>query len=119
MKTLHPRDVEHLKALEHLRLGEHVDGIKLYRQLRRIEKRARDLALKQCNVGISDEMLDHQHELIHNAVAKVLGKLPKGFFINGDPRGCALKLEPKSVNLTLHEDWGGYQILAPEFEYEC
>ena len=42
------------------------------------------------------------------------GKLPKGFFVNLDPRGYALKLEPGSVPYPLHEDWGRYQILAPE-----
>ena len=43
----------------------------------------------------------------------VLGGLPPGFFVNGDPRGYALKLEPGSVPFPLHEDWGRYQILAP------
>lgn len=51
---------------------------------------------------------------IRDKVEKVFGYLPEGFFVNGDPRGYALKLETGSVPYRLHEDWGRYQILAPE-----
>jgi hypothetical protein len=54
-------------------------------------------------------------------VSKALGKLPPGFFVNRDPRGYALKIDPDNKLGTLlikdaglHTDWGGYGILSPE-----
>lgn len=39
-------------------------------------------------------------------------------FFNGDPRGYALKIEDSWMrshpDAKLHQDWGGYGILAPE-----
>lgn len=39
-------------------------------------------------------------------------------FLNGDPRGYALKIESdwmrERLKLRLHTDWGGYGILAPD-----
>lgn len=58
-------------------------------------------------------------------VARVLGGLPAGFFINQDPRGYALKIrtprsDPKRQDVTecpgLCTDWGGYGILAAEID---
>ena len=40
-------------------------------------------------------------------------------FLNGDPRGYALKIRDEYVrahDLAIHRDWGGYGILAPEIE---
>jgi hypothetical protein len=42
------------------------------------------------------------------------GKLPQGFFINGDPRGYSLKIDGAAVPQGLETDWGQYGILAPE-----
>lgn len=46
-----------------------------------------------------------------------------GFFINGDPRGYALKIDNENSGgkklidaVKLHTDWGGYGILSPEIE---
>jgi hypothetical protein len=42
-------------------------------------------------------------------------------FLNGDARGYALKIQDDYVrdnNLDIHKDWGGYGILAPEFDGE-
>jgi len=39
-------------------------------------------------------------------------------FINGDPRGYALKINDKYVRenqLRIYSDMGGYGIIAPEF----
>jgi hypothetical protein len=39
-------------------------------------------------------------------------------FINRDPRGYALKIDDawmRETNAALHTDWGGYGIIAPEF----
>jgi hypothetical protein len=40
-------------------------------------------------------------------------------FINYDARGYTLKIKDdyvKANNLTIYQDWGGYGILAPEFD---
>jgi hypothetical protein len=52
-------------------------------------------------------------ENIEKAVKKLLPGV-EGFFINGDPRGYSLKIKEK-IYPELHQDWGGYGILAPEF----
>ena len=40
-------------------------------------------------------------------------------FVNGDPRGYALKIDDsyvKKFNLKIERDWGGYGIIAPDFK---
>lgn len=42
-------------------------------------------------------------------------------FVNGDARGCALKIEAEYVSehkLDIHKDWGGYGCIAPEINAE-
>lgn len=61
---------------------------------------------------------------IESRIEQLFGCLPPGFFVNGDPRGYALKLDPdrhpnaKALieSARLHRDWGGYGILSPEIE---
>jgi hypothetical protein len=66
---------------------------------------------------------------IKRRVEQLFGCLPPGFFVNGDPRGYALKLDPEAPQVEglpsakaliesarLHRDWGGYGILSPEIE---
>lgn len=48
------------------------------------------------------------------------GKLPPGFFVNGDPRGASLKVSEEGANtleaqgINMVRDWGRYGILSPE-----
>jgi hypothetical protein len=58
---------------------------------------------------------------ITELVREALGAIPPGFFVNGDPRGYALKIDNEDSagkalidELRLHTDWGGYGILSPE-----
>ena len=68
---------------------------------------------------------------IRAEVTKVFGgKLPIGFVINGDPRGYSLKIKEEQNRIFVNSDdgknhdqkvinytdWGGYGILAPEFD---
>lgn len=42
--------------------------------------------------------------------------------VDGDHRGYALKIKDEYVrahNLKTHKDWGGYGILAPDFDGEA
>lgn len=47
-------------------------------------------------------------------VARVFGQLPPGFFVNGDARGYALKIDPAKgvVPPGMATDWGSYGLLA-------
>lgn len=90
-------------------------GLEVWRKLRRIEARASNYATRLCDgPEISEADQDRIEREITDAVRNVFGYLPQGFFVNRDPRGYALKLQPGSVPYALHEDWGRYQILAPE-----
>lgn len=111
----------HIKALESL-------GFKAsqFNRLRAIENRANWNATLYCNGNIDGDQYDETKEATFKAVAKLRdGTLPAGFFVNGDPRGYALKIDPgqsyeadyhpEYVPEGMHTDWGGYGILAPEF----
>ena len=97
---------------------EKTTGLSMWLKLRRIEGEAEAIGLRLCN---GPEMAEGDQE---RAVADVTrrvglvfgGKLPKGFFVNLDPRGYALKLEAGSGPEALHRDFGGYQILAPQID---
>lgn len=110
----------HCGALERLRLDtspDTVPGSDLYATLRRIEIKAARLATAECN---GDATPEGWEEKITAAVARVFGgKVPEGFFINGDPRGYTLKIRDTSPVLEtvpgLSRDWGRYGILAPDF----
>lgn len=106
---------EHHEALKQmLPSGDLRTGLTLWRKLRRIEKAAHSMAEFHCNTGLSEQAIDDEIGKFKRMVLDVFGYLPKGFFINLDPRGYALKLEAGSVPYKLYEDWGRYQILAPE-----
>lgn len=136
------------------------DPVSLCKKLRRLEAKAEQLALENCNIGVPDDEYEKRSTVILSAVNKLLGNVneyqPKtgakcgcrrgiqrdncascegtGYavdfhairnrkplvpvFLNGDPRGYALKIEDNWMRarpeLRLHSDWGGYGILAPE-----
>lgn len=109
----------HLKALAELGF------IGSYRTLKTLEHKAHHAAEMYCNGEIDEEYYEHRKFIITHAVKKLFGgTLPQGFFINGDPRGYALKINsgneagqvhhPEYIPQGLHKDWGDYGILAPE-----
>ena len=110
----------HLKALAELGFTGS------FLTLRRLEERANRAAVRYCNGEISSEQWELSKWDIIASVSRLFkgGNLPKGFFINGDPRGYALKINsgneagqvhhPEYIPAGLHTDWGGYGILAPE-----
>jgi hypothetical protein len=110
--------VRHHDALKAMLLADSLmSGLQCWRKLRVIEGKAARLALQLCN---GPELPEADQERIkaevHTSVEKLFGRKLPGFFINLDPRGYALKLEPGSVPYPLHEDWGRYQILAPTID---
>lgn len=97
-------------------------NVELCKKLRRLEVKAHRLATDYCNGenGVNNDNWDRLCNPILKAVEKVLGMDSKhsGVFINGDARGYALKIEAGIVKenaLDIYQDWGGYGILAPEF----
>jgi hypothetical protein len=98
------------------------DNITLAKRLHSLEAKAHRLATDYCNGenGVDTENWDEKIEPILKAVEKITGMDRKqaGFFVNGDARGYALKIDADIVKenaLDIHQDWGGYGILAPDF----
>lgn len=108
------REAHHEALRQMLPPNSKATGLQVWRKLRQLEAQANAMACKQCNGEITTEQMDTFTESVTVAVGKVFGVVPPGFFVNRDPRGYALKLEPGSVPYALHKDWGRYQILAPE-----
>lgn len=104
-------------------------GLKMWRKLRRIEAVAHDATTAQCNgeayngQPFRDEIQWQEFKgAIAARVASVFGFThlhpPKGFFLNSDPRGYALKLDPEKCTVPdgMQTDWGGNGILAAEID---
>lgn len=104
--------------------GKRPEGVTLWRRLRRIETKAHNAATAQCNGAAyggepfreeaEEELFDKETTV---KVGRVFGgKVPEGFFINGDPRGYALKIDPDkgTVPEGMSTDWGRYGILAAD-----
>lgn len=95
--------------------------------IKMLETKANTLAMNENNGDITDYNANREEKRITANVKRLFGgKLPKGFFFNGDSRGYALKLngddwkvsddarenyEARPISYT---DWGDYMILAPE-----
>jgi hypothetical protein len=99
------------------------DNITLSKKLFSLENKAHRLALDYCNGtyhgtdydGETDEkvILDKVNALLVN-----IQKEHVPVFLNYDARGYALKIRSEYVqahNLEIYKDWGGYGILAPDF----
>lgn len=109
-------------------------GLQLWRKLCKIERKASSGAVAYCNgatchtahtltstkqrlvwnFNADENAWESFSQWIEAKVAKVFGGVPQGFFVNGDPRGYALKLDNEKVTIPdgMHKDFGGYGILA-------
>lgn len=111
-----------------------IDNIALCKKLRRLEAKAHHATTCLCNTNTLDllefnrftgydveqtteEQQDAFFDKIKASVIKILGKEAENiFFINYDPRGYALKLKTEYCkDKKIYQDWGGYGILAPDF----
>jgi hypothetical protein len=95
-----------------------MDVTTLAKQVHSIEVKAHKLAEDECN-GVA--VPENWEKKILVRLDKIINFKAKGvpIFVNGDPRGYALKIEDawmKANECDLHRDWGGYGILAPEFD---
>lgn len=91
--------------------------VAFYNELLRIEQQARRLAERECSEQLPESYIEKAEASIKRDLLALIGDdVP--VFLNGDPRGYALKIDNKIVReykLDIHTDWGGYGILAPEF----
>ena len=131
------------QALEHRRAAHHAalltlagpknkkTGLQIWRALRKVETIARAAATAYCNgdaFTINGTHYDFRNDgcdafdaikrdHIKPAVARAFGGvIPEGFFVNGDPRGLALKLHAEHVPAGMATDWGRDGILAAEID---
>jgi len=93
--------------------------LNLARKLRRLEATAHGLQEKQCNGTIEEADAIAEETKIMDKLDALLDfrKQEIPVFINGDPRGYALKIEDdytRNSNKQIHRDWGGYGIIAPD-----
>lgn len=95
-----------------------MDADTLYSKLRALENRAHRLAERECNEQVPQATSERIEKEVLDALDALLGFRAHGPrpFLNGDPRGYAIKLNDRDVKAhAIHKDWGGYGIIAPEF----
>lgn len=136
-KQLIERDrIAHHRALETLRSPEcSKSGIQLWRKLCELERLAHAASTASCNgeriqlvwplFGIreydfnrDENAWDNLCSVATSCVRNVFGCVPEGFFVNGDARGYALKLDPEKTTIPqgMHTDWGRNGILAARID---
>ena len=82
--------------------------------LQNIERKANRMATRECNEDYSEKKSMKYWQKIEKETLALFTKPLPNFFINHDPRGYALKLKD-GTGMIRYRDWGGYEILAPEF----
>lgn len=90
-------------------------GAYLYERLHKLEATAHRDQTADCNGELTEAEAAKRDERTRERIKKVFGHMPPGVFINGDPRGYALKIKEKETPKGFYTDMGGYGILAPEF----
>ena len=98
------------------------DPVKLCKKLRRLEVKAHRLAEQWCNGDIDETTwVKGSDDCLTTAIGILCPERSLGdaLFVNGDPRGYALKINDRFMRdsgAKLHRDWGGCGILAPEIK---
>jgi hypothetical protein len=102
-----------------------ISALQLSKSVHRIEVKAHRIAEDYCNGIIDRDAMETADAAIMKRLYKLLGKekcISTGVFYNHDPRGYALKISDDwtrgytAKGGEIHRDWGGYGILAPEFD---
>ena len=117
-EILYKRIQEHGKNLNAIFLTKY-SSIGLCKKLFRLETKAHKLATDWCNGDVNSARFNLDSFKILEKVKEILNIKNKdqfNVFVNGDARGYALKLKSEFVrDKTIHRDWGGYGIIAPDF----
>ena len=103
-------------------LSYYHDALILYKSLHRLEARIHRENEDDCNGtnGLTEKQEEARDARRFKSFQSLLPNVD-GLFINGDPRGYSLKMhvkqtqELRSKGINLETDWGGYGILAPDF----
>lgn len=109
------------KLIRVFNLPPETHPVYLCKKVHRLEAEAHRLHESECNGTVTDEdQADRKEKSILKRLDLILNFKAQNIpvFINGDPRGYALKIQDdyvKEHNLDIHRDWGGYGIIAPEF----
>ena len=108
---------EHGQRLNNL-FNTNLDNVALCKRLFRLENRTHRLAEDYCNGHIDHTQYEETSDILLEEVALTLGTDESNIFINGDPRGYAIKFTTEFTNNNIQNmwrDWGGYGIVAPDF----
>ncbi len=94
--------------------------VELYKRLHRIEAEAHSFAERECSEQLPEGANERKDASVLKRLDAILGFKEAGvpIFVNGDPRGYAIKIDNKIVktlDLEIYTDWGGYGIICPEF----
>jgi hypothetical protein len=128
--------IAHHRALETLRAPScSKSGIQLWRKLCELERLAHAGATAYCNgervrlgwplFGVREYDFNRDENaweslcsVATDCARNIFGHVPAGFFVNGDARGYALKLDPEKVKIPqgIHTDMGGNGILAARID---
>lgn len=95
------------------------DPVKLCKRLRQIEAKAKRANVRLCSdPEYTRGAFDAAHAIARGKTIALLGGFGDvSMFVNGDPRGYALKIDDgwmRENRPALHTDWGGYGIIAPD-----
>ena len=100
-----------------------IEPITLCKKLFRLENKAHRLSTDYCNGVIDIQEWENSCNKIYSSLEKILKQDEQeiDIFINGDCRGYALKindtwLRDNDFYHKIHQDWGGYGIIAPNFK---
>lgn len=111
------RHLENLQKLFNINEGE---AVKLFKSLRLIECKLNRLYTTWCERELT-EAEDKEIDRLQNRVKKLTNNI-EGLKFNADPRGYSIKIDDEVIRakyrpmgINLYSDWGGYGILAPDF----
>ena len=108
------------KLIRVFNLPEGTGPTTLCKRVHRLEGEAHRLAENECNGTVTTEQVEKKEKSILKRLDAILNFRAQNIpvFVNGDPRGYALKIDDGYVRdhgLDIYRDWGGYGIIAPEF----
>lgn len=108
--------------------GTQHDNVTLCKKLMRLERKVHHATTCLCNTNTlnlydvkqaTEEEENAFFDKIRASLHNILGEKAEIVHINYDPRGYALKIKDEHLEgVNLYRDFGGYGILAPEFNGE-
>ncbi len=97
-----------------------VDDVHSMARLDRLEHTLHRHAEDECSFPMTDRQIAFRERFADRAITEVEAMLPMlrgAVFVNGDPRGYALKIHDSNRDLIdgcgIARDWGGYGLIAP------